>query len=280
MDGLNPSEFFFHAMGGREGLVDTAVKTSETGYIQRRQVKAMESHGVRYDGTVRNAADDIVQFVYAGCGYEPSRLERVKVDVLNKKNEDIIKKFPIKMEHERIIKYKSLILTSLIKLGCELEARLTLPVNPKRLKMRYITSKLGDSAKEAKELDEYIETIDNPAVKLALFYEFSESMMQNHQPQELLNLKKEIARLLAAAIVPAGEMVGCLAAQSIGEPTTQVSYPEYTHYLYTLSLCMGTLLIFFVFFVCLCFADDFEFGRLEYIHGDSLDRQHSSTRTT
>jgi hypothetical protein len=35
-------EFFFHAMGGREGLIDTAVKTSSTGYIQRRLVKAME----------------------------------------------------------------------------------------------------------------------------------------------------------------------------------------------------------------------------------------------
>ena len=41
--GLTPQEFFFHAMGGREGLIDTAVKTSETGYIQRRLVKAMEA---------------------------------------------------------------------------------------------------------------------------------------------------------------------------------------------------------------------------------------------
>jgi DNA-directed RNA polymerase II subunit RPB1 len=40
--GLTPQEFFFHAMGGREGLIDTAVKTSSTGYIQRRLVKAME----------------------------------------------------------------------------------------------------------------------------------------------------------------------------------------------------------------------------------------------
>jgi DNA-directed RNA polymerase II subunit RPB1 len=45
-------EFFFHAMGGREGLIDTAVKTSSTGYIQRRLVKAMEDLIIRYDGTV------------------------------------------------------------------------------------------------------------------------------------------------------------------------------------------------------------------------------------
>ena len=50
--GLTPAEFFFHAMGGREGLIDTAVKTAETGYIQRRLIKAMESVMVNYDGTV------------------------------------------------------------------------------------------------------------------------------------------------------------------------------------------------------------------------------------
>ena len=46
--GLTPTEFFFHAMGGREGLIDTAIKTASTGYIQRRLVKAMESAYVRY----------------------------------------------------------------------------------------------------------------------------------------------------------------------------------------------------------------------------------------
>ena len=55
--GLNAEEFFFHAMGGREGLIDTAVKTSETGYIQRRLVKALEDVMVKYDGTVRNCSN-------------------------------------------------------------------------------------------------------------------------------------------------------------------------------------------------------------------------------
>ena len=53
--GLTPAEFYFHAMGGREGLINTAVKTSETGYIQRRLVKSMEDIIVKYDGTVRNS---------------------------------------------------------------------------------------------------------------------------------------------------------------------------------------------------------------------------------
>ena len=56
LKGLTPTEFFFHMMGGRIGLIDTAVKTAETGYTQRRLVKAMEDLMVRYDGTVRNSS--------------------------------------------------------------------------------------------------------------------------------------------------------------------------------------------------------------------------------
>lgn len=55
LSGLTPQEFFFHAMGGREGLIDTAVKTAETGYIQRRLIKALEDVMVKYDGTVRTS---------------------------------------------------------------------------------------------------------------------------------------------------------------------------------------------------------------------------------
>ncbi|KAL8792567.1 MAG: hypothetical protein Q9182_007688, partial [Xanthomendoza sp. 2 TL-2023] len=62
--GLTPTEFFFHAMAGREGLIDTAVKTAETGYIQRRLVKALEDVMSKYDGTVRNSLGDVVQFLY------------------------------------------------------------------------------------------------------------------------------------------------------------------------------------------------------------------------
>lgn len=57
VSGLTPQEFFFHAMGGREGLIDTAVKTAETGYIQRRLIKALEDVMVKYDGTVRTSLE-------------------------------------------------------------------------------------------------------------------------------------------------------------------------------------------------------------------------------
>ncbi|KAI8684674.1 DNA-directed RNA polymerase subunit [Fusarium keratoplasticum] len=84
--GLTPSEFFFHAMAGREGLIDTAVKTAETGYIQRRLVKALEDLSARYDGTVRNSLGDVVQFLYGEDGLDAMCIEKQKLGILNMSN--------------------------------------------------------------------------------------------------------------------------------------------------------------------------------------------------
>lgn len=59
--GLTATEFFFHTMGGREGLIDTAVKTADTGYMQRRLMKSLESLTVNYDYSVRSTSGEIVQ---------------------------------------------------------------------------------------------------------------------------------------------------------------------------------------------------------------------------
>ncbi|KAF6008996.1 DNA-directed RNA polymerase III subunit [Brettanomyces bruxellensis] len=79
--GLNPPEFFFHAISGREGLVDTAVKTAETGYTSRRLMKSMEDLSTQYDGTVRNSGDGIVQFRYGADGLDPMEMEGDAVPV-------------------------------------------------------------------------------------------------------------------------------------------------------------------------------------------------------
>lgn len=82
LKGLTPQEFFFHMMGGREGLIDTAVKTAETGYIQRRLVKAMEDVRVRYDGTVRNSEGLILQFLYGEDGMDGRWVEFQTFDLI------------------------------------------------------------------------------------------------------------------------------------------------------------------------------------------------------
>ncbi len=71
--GLNPTEFFFHAIGGREGLVDTAVRTSQSGYLQRRMINALQDLKVAYDGTVRSTGGRIIQFEYGEDGTDPTK---------------------------------------------------------------------------------------------------------------------------------------------------------------------------------------------------------------
>jgi len=84
-NGLKPVEFFFHAMGGREGLVDTAVRTSTSGYMQRRLVNALQDMVIENDGTVRNSDKNIIQFVFGDDGVEPTHTDHgkaVNLDVL------------------------------------------------------------------------------------------------------------------------------------------------------------------------------------------------------
>jgi len=72
--GLTPREFFFHAMGGREGLVDTAVRTSKSGYLQRRLINALSELETQYDGTVRDTTNTIVQFEFGEDGTSPVKV--------------------------------------------------------------------------------------------------------------------------------------------------------------------------------------------------------------
>lgn len=72
-EGLSALEFFFHAMGGREGLVDTAVRTQQSGYMQRRLINALEHIKLEYDGTVRDPHGHIIQFLYGEDGIDVSK---------------------------------------------------------------------------------------------------------------------------------------------------------------------------------------------------------------
>ena len=72
-DGLSTLEFFFHAMGGREGLVDTAVRTQQSGYMQRRLINALEHIRLEYDGTVRDPHGHIMQFLYGEDGIDVAK---------------------------------------------------------------------------------------------------------------------------------------------------------------------------------------------------------------
>ena len=86
-DGLSTLEFFFHAMGGREGLVDTAVRTQQSGYMQRRLINALEHIKLEYDGTVRDPHGHIIQFLYGEDGIDVAKSDHGEAFNINRKIE-------------------------------------------------------------------------------------------------------------------------------------------------------------------------------------------------
>jgi len=75
--GLNPKEFYFHAMCGREGVCDTAMGTAKSGYMQRRIIKLTEDIKIQYDGTVRDQTGKIYQLSYGDDGFDPTHTVKV-----------------------------------------------------------------------------------------------------------------------------------------------------------------------------------------------------------
>lgn len=180
-DGLTPIEFFFHAMGGREGLVDTAVRTQQSGYMQRRLINALEHLRVEYDGTVRNSVGDIVQFTYGEDGVDPAKSDHgmaVNVEQLTARTRINMKKGAVA---------KDAYITKKID-GIQVEI-------PSLLKDE-IRKRLYGARLTKKAVDDVIEAVLN-------MYDYS--------------------------LVEPGEAVGIIAAQSIGEPGTQMTLRTF-HY--------------------------------------------------
>ncbi len=92
--GLSPTEFFFHAIGGREGLVDQAVRTAQSGYMQRRLINALQDLKAEIDTTVRDSRGVMIQFKYGEDGLDPMLTDKGKIDI-----DRIINKIKMKYEN-------------------------------------------------------------------------------------------------------------------------------------------------------------------------------------
>jgi DNA-directed RNA polymerase subunit A' len=180
-DGLNPIEFFFHAMGGREGLVDTAVRTQQSGYMQRRLINALEFLRVEHDGTVRDSRGNIVEFEYGEDGIDPA-----------------------KSDHGSAVNISRLI--DRIKIVTQ---------KGKALSPKQLTEQLGDIDAE---------------LPPALAQELRTQVMNNSLSKEALQLLLPmVIENYRKALIEPGEAVGIVAAQSIGEPGTQMTLRTF-HY--------------------------------------------------
>ena len=102
INGLSPQELFFHAMGGRVGLIDTAVKTSTTGYIQRRLIKGLEDLMVGYDMTIRTNKNKIVQFTYGDDNIDTVKVENQSLSLVSMSIQDIYSHYLLPEENGKM----------------------------------------------------------------------------------------------------------------------------------------------------------------------------------
>lgn len=225
--GLSPPELFYHAIGGREGLVDTAVKTSQTGYIQRRMNKSMEDHTVHSDGTIRNSLKYVISFMWGSDGLHPGRVERVKFPLLSSSLHDLRRRFTDK-ELQLVMELRHAILRVKTNVLCaELDDRVLLPFNPQRLKrsMRRepAASTHSHSAASVPWYERLFPHTSSTVVRLALIDLLCKANTAHLSDDTLERYVSRLRNTILNAHNIVGESVGCLAAQSVGEPATQMT---------------------------------------------------------
>ena len=268
--GLNPDELFFHAMGGRVGLIDTACKTSQTGYIQRRLIKGLEDLMVHYDMTVRNNKNKIIQYSYGDDNFDPVRVESQQVPFVNMTIEEIYGHYQMPNDYSKDSLYGTLytkqayskfkkqkteldkkckyyidfILKARDDVIAKIFNRIYKPSVNVPVSFTHIINNIAGNQEENVIIDitplEVFEIIENNFEKLNLLNYckpnelFKVLYYYYLSPKELLmhkRLTRKSVELLITiinnaykkALVAPGEMVGMIAAQSIGEPTTQLT---------------------------------------------------------
>jgi DNA-directed RNA polymerase III subunit RPC1 len=236
-DGLTGTEFFFHTMGGREGLVDTAVKTAETGYMQRRLMKALEDLSVQYDNTVRSSNGSVVQFTYGDDGIEPTFTE----DDDNPVNYSLLWNTVQTTTSE--IDYSNPSLRPLLpaQIKTSVQKHLRSPTMQKYVALireRIMTHFQEDVIDRLSQLRERIglgsRKVDFPKLSDQAHARFGghldDQKLQSYVDQllavtetQIVKFFERVALKLHAVIAEPGTAVGGLCAQSIGEPCTQMT---------------------------------------------------------
>jgi len=272
ISGLTAPELFFHAMGGRIGLIDTAVKTSQTGYIQRRLIKGLEDLKVEYDMTVRNNKGKIIQFAYGDDGFESTKVENQSIPIVGMSIEEIYLHYDIvgvndqttettnvytkgtatrskkqqkdtkdrcKMYIDKMIETRDTLVKSVfrnknengVKVPVAFQSTITNIQGQLQLNSN---STVDITPLEAFDLiDEYFNKLKqinyiapNSLFEVLYYYYLTpKDLLVNKRfhRKALTLLLETIVLKYKQSIVHPGEMVGVIAGQSIGEPTTQLT---------------------------------------------------------
>lgn len=233
MTGLDAPDFFFHAMAGREGLIDTACKTGQVGYVQRQIMAVMANLTIEWGaggGLVLDAATNrVVQFKYGGEGYDSAKLEKRKLPALLMSPTEMkawvghvglarkLEALCIQLRHAWMVP------------GTVLSTDVRMPFEPVRL-MRQCSSDVTPTVSDLEDM------LDKLCIRISRVLGSRASLttrafarcwitpkLVNELRPNLRRLQERIVELVERAVVEPGEMVGPLAGQSMSEPATQMT---------------------------------------------------------
>ncbi|QSL66373.1 hypothetical protein MERGE_000751 [Pneumocystis wakefieldiae] len=206
-----PQEYYFHCMAGREGLIDTAIKTSRSGYLQRCLIKHLEGIRVQYDYTVRDSDGSIVQFHYGEDSLDVTKQKYMLEFCFFAMNyKTLARKYHVKtvyklIDHEKAVLYAEKSIKNPLKYD---------PVLSKYNPGKFLGS---ISEKFHKHMDDYIDKDPHN------FFQKTKSnkLRKNNISKDRFRILMQI--MYQQSLVHPGEAVGVLAGQSIGEPSTQMT---------------------------------------------------------
>ena len=215
IDGLTPDEYWHHTVGGREGLIDTAVKTSITGYIQRRLVKSLESVHVANDMTVRDSQQRVIQFKYGEDGIDGMYHEMVTCpfDDIDQPGDC----YDIQQWPEITPAFQMWKWNQQYQLGDKWA--MAIPVE----RIFKLKRDQGHTNKCREIITPLLEAIRDLPLAHAYTLAVLTHKQNNTSEKSLRKMVHILLRKWHKSIVAPGEMVGTIAAQSVGEPTTQMT---------------------------------------------------------
>ena len=272
INGLTPQELFFHAMAGRVGLIDTAVKTSTTGYIQRKLIKGLEDLMVNYDMTIRSSKGKIIQFSYGEDSIDTMKVENQELPIASMTIQDIYEHFSLPAEQ---LKPKALSAVFLKPVAVKVKAEMELyrrdveeyinllkicqkPIvknifknkDEKTVRMPVAFQHIIDNVAGQHQLNSMSYVDITPYRALTMIKDMFNELMKLYYVQPTLLFKvmyfyylspikllyvrrfnelaltvllETISLMYKRSIVTPGEVVGLVAAQSIGETSTQMT---------------------------------------------------------
>jgi DNA-directed RNA polymerase II subunit RPB1 len=256
IQGLTPQEFFFHAMSGREGLIDTAVKTADTGYIQRQLVKAMEDLTVQYDGSVRDSRMNIVQFKYGEDGINATKIESASLGIGKLSDTEILRDYgmdgastegvftegtlrgedseALKAFAQQVLADRTMLIEGVQH--SKQDVALFASVNIDRVLLNVTTSFQLDGKGQTDLTPTYvIQGIERLIQRTQTYHRLWAALLRFYLAPHKMILKERMTRKAfdtACEMIliknwqgwaQPGEQVGIIAAQSIGEPSTQMT---------------------------------------------------------